>query len=104
VNGGHESALDAEGVLEDLGQRAEAVGGAGGVGDDVVVRRVVVAVVDAEDDGEVLVGGGARSGPSWRPASMCFCASAALVKKPVDSIDDVDIQVGPGQVRRVALG
>ena len=64
----------------------EAVGGAGRVGDDVVLGGVVLVVVDAEDDGEVLVGGrggdddlldGASRGGPW-PWS-------ASVKKPVDS-------------------
>ena len=37
VNRGHETLLDAEGVVEHLGYRRQAVGGAGGVGDDVVL-------------------------------------------------------------------
>ena len=39
VNRGHESALDAEVVEEDLRQRREAVSGARCVGDDVVRSR-----------------------------------------------------------------
>ena len=45
VDGGHQALLDAELVVDDLGQRREAVRGAGGVGDDVgaVVRGLVHA-------------------------------------------------------------
>src|SRR5690606_31530065 len=57
VDGGHQAILDAELVVEDLGHRCEAVGGAGCAGDDVVVLRVVVLVVDTVDEGCVLVGG-----------------------------------------------
>src|ERR671915_101820 len=48
----HQAALDAERVVEDLRHRREAVGGAGRVGNDRVPGRVVVAVIDPEDDGE----------------------------------------------------
>jgi hypothetical protein len=37
VDGGHDAGGDAEGVVEDFDYRGEAVGGAGGVGEDVVV-------------------------------------------------------------------
>jgi len=37
VDGGHETALHAEGVVDNLGKRSKAVGGAGGVGDDGLV-------------------------------------------------------------------
>ena len=34
VDRGHDPALDPDGVVQDLGQRGQAVGGAGGVGKD----------------------------------------------------------------------
>ena len=60
VDGGHDAGRDAEGVVQDLDDGGQAVRGAGGVGNDVVVRRVVLVVVDAEDEGDVLVGGRGR--------------------------------------------
>ena len=48
VNGGHETLLNTEVVVDDLGKWSEAVGSAGGVGDDSL-RWVVVGVVDTED-------------------------------------------------------
>src|SRR5262249_14601360 len=44
--GGHQ-VLNTEGLLEHLGDRRQAVGGAGGHGDDGVPRRVVALVIDA---------------------------------------------------------
>src|SRR5699024_424306 len=55
VDGGHQATLDAELLVQDLRHRGEAVGGAGRVGDDVVLLRVVVGVVHADDEGGVLV-------------------------------------------------
>ena len=48
VDGRHEALLDAERVLQHLGHRRQAVGGAGRVRDDVVLLGVVLVVVDAE--------------------------------------------------------
>ena len=42
VHRGHQAGFDAEGVVDDLGQRGQAVGGAGGVGDEVHVGGVCV--------------------------------------------------------------
>src|SRR5690606_12062970 len=56
VRGHHEAALDAAGVVEDLGERREAVRGARRVGDDVVVRGVVGVLVHAHHEGAVDVG------------------------------------------------
>src|SRR5487761_2345491 len=46
----HEALDDAEAVVESLRHRRKAVRRAGGVGDDVVDRRIVLVVVDAHDD------------------------------------------------------
>ena len=46
----HPALDDAELLVEDLGDRREAVGRARRVGDDVVLRRVVLLVVDADDE------------------------------------------------------
>ena len=58
VHGGHQAALDAVGVVNDLGERRQAVGRAGGVGDDLHVLRIGL-VVDAHDEHRrVLAGSG----------------------------------------------
>ena len=55
VDRGHRSLLDAELVVQHLHHRRQAVGGAGGVGNDVVLGRIVHVVVHAQHDGDVFV-------------------------------------------------
>jgi hypothetical protein len=56
VHGGHETFLDAEALFEeDVDDRREAVRRAAGIGNDVVLGRVVFVVVDAHDDGDVFL-------------------------------------------------
>ena len=50
--------FDAEFIVEDFGDGREAVGGAGSVRHDVMVRRVVFIFVDAQNDGQIFVFGG----------------------------------------------
>src|SRR4029453_13035563 len=52
VDGGHHPLDDAELVPHHLDHGGQPVGGAGGVGDDVVALGVGLRVVDAEDDGD----------------------------------------------------
>ena len=54
VDGGHQTLDDAQAVVERLGHGGQAVRGARGVGDDRL-GAVVLVVVDAHDDGDVLV-------------------------------------------------
>ena len=44
MNGGHEGLLDAEFLVDDIGQGRETVGGAAGIGDDLHIAAVFVAV------------------------------------------------------------
>ena len=52
---GHGAADDFELVVDDLGYRRQAVGGAGSVRDDVVRGGVVLVLVYAHDDGDVFI-------------------------------------------------
>jgi hypothetical protein len=54
VDGGHQALLDADAVGQDLGDRGQAVGRAGGVGDDGHVAAQHF-FIDAHDDGGVDV-------------------------------------------------
>src|SRR6202790_1014352 len=53
VNSSHGAAVNAEGVLQNLCDRGEAICGARGVRNHVMLRRIVSFVVDAEDEGRV---------------------------------------------------
>jgi hypothetical protein len=52
MNGRHHALFDADGIIQRLGDRRQAVGGAGGVGDDQMLLGELL-VVHAIDDGEV---------------------------------------------------
>ena len=54
MNGGHETAYDAELVVENLGNRSKAVGGAGSVGDDLLTSVGVVVHTVNEHRGGIL--------------------------------------------------
>lgn len=86
VDRGHQAALDAEGVIDNLGQRAEAVGSAGRVGDDVVRCGIVEVLVDAHDDGDVFVAGRCRNEDLLGAGVNVLLGGCCLVKKPVDSM------------------
>jgi hypothetical protein len=104
VDGGHEATLDAEGVVEDLRHRGEAVRGAGRVRDDVVRGGVVVGVVDTHDEGRVLV---LRRGgdDDLLGAGVDVRLGLGRVGEEAGRLDDdVGAQLGPREVRRVALG
>lgn len=55
VDGGHQTAFDAECFVDNFRYWSQAVGGAAGVRDDVVLLGVVVFVVDAENNGDVFI-------------------------------------------------
>ncbi len=59
MDGGHKTLDDAELVVDDLSQGGQAVGGAGGVGDDIHIGGVGI-VVDAHNEGGglLILGGG----------------------------------------------
>ena len=84
---GHEALLDTEIFLEQhVDHGRQAVGGAARVRDDVVLAGVVLVVVDAHDDGDVLALGGREMITFLAPAARCPLAFSASVNRPVDSI------------------
>jgi hypothetical protein len=95
--------LDAHGVIDHLGDRREAVGGARGVRHhDVVAGELVV--VDAKDHREVGAGGGRGDED---PLGACLQVSRGLLlggEQAGAFQRDIDAQVRPGQVGRIALG
>ena len=103
VHGGHEATLDAEGIVECLGHGGEAVGGAGCVGDDVVLGRIVVGVVHTHDEGGVFVL--CRCGNNdLLGASINVGLSGVSIGEEAGGLhNDVYIQVTPGEVLGVTL-
>ena len=104
MNGIHEAALDAEVLEQDLRERREAVGRAGRVGDDVVLLLIVLVVVDAHDDGDVLVLGGSRDDDLLGAGFQVSLRLVGIGEQAGGLDDDVDAQLAPRQVSRLALG
>ena len=104
VDGGHDAADDAEGVVEHLDDRREAVGGAAGVGDDVVLGCVVLVVVDAEDDGDVLVAGRGGNDDLLDGGAEMRLGLGGVGEEAGGFDDDLGADGGPVQLGGVALG
>ena len=60
MDGGHQPALDAEIVLNDFRKRGKTIRRARSVGNDVVFRGIVTAVVDTEHNRDVFTLAGAE--------------------------------------------
>lgn len=103
VDGGHHPAFDAEGLVQYLHHRGDAVGGAGCRRDDPVAVTVVGPVVDAHDDGGVDVL--ARRGQQHRAgAALQVQGGGVAVAEANRGLDDVRAVLGPAQRGRVAFG
>lgn len=103
VNGGHQAAFDAQLAVQHLGHGRQAVGGAGGVGDDLV-RLAQQVVVDAIDHGGI--------GAFGRGRDDHFAGAGADMRGRLGSVGEqagafkhhVDLLGGPGQLGRIADG
>ena len=104
VHGGEQPFLDAPAVVEHLGDRGQPVGGAGGIGEDAVLRGVVGVLVDAEHDGDIFVPG--RCGDDDAPgAALEVRRRLARIGEEAGRFDhELRTQLAPGDPGRVALG
>src|SRR6478609_6070312 len=78
VDGGHQSLLDAQRIVEHLGHRAQAVGGARGAGDHRL-RAVQPGVIDPEHHGEVLALGRSGDDHPFRAALVDMLAGVGCL-------------------------
>ena len=102
VHGGHEALDNAEVVVDDLGDGGQAVGGAGGVGDELHVGGVLVEV-DAADEhrGIVLRGAGHHDDLG---AGVDVSLGLGLIQIHAGALQNVlDAQLAPGDQGRVAV-
>src|ERR1700734_4440301 len=104
VDRGHDARGDPEGIVENLDDRREAVGGAGGVGDDVVLGRVIFAFVDAENDGDVLVAGGGGDDDLLDGGAEVSLGLFGVGEEAGGFDDDLGAYAGPVELGGVALG
>ncbi len=104
VGGGHHAFDDAKVIVEHLGDRGQAVGGAASVADDVVLVVVVFIVVHANDKGAIFVL--TRSGNQH---FLCPCVQVLgcpfLADEHAGRLNDqIHIPGFPGQIFGVAIG
>ena len=98
MHGGHETLLDAEAFLqEDVDDGCEAVGGAAGVGDDAVLGDIKLLVVDAHDDGDVLVLGGCGDDDLLGAGGDVALGLLALGEESGRLDHDIDAEFLPGK-------
>ena len=91
-------------VEENLDDGREAVGGAAGVGDDVVLRGIVLVFVDAEDEGDVFVGGGSGDDDFLDGRAEMGLGLGRVGEVAGGLDDDLRAYVCPGQLGGIALG
>jgi len=96
VDGRHQPGRDTEGVVEDLHHRHEAVRRARGIGDDVVLSRVVGVFVDADHERGVDVGRRGRDDDLFRSRAEVLASALARGESSGRLDDDVDVQFAQG--------
>ena len=102
MDGGHQAALDAEGVVQNLGNRGEAVGGARSVGDDLLACVGLVVYAIDEHRSRVL----GRSGhDDLLGTSLEVSGSEFFGEEEAGGFDDnVNAQSAPSDVGGVFFG
>mmetsp|Transcript_78150 Transcript_78150/g.171343 ORF Transcript_78150/g.171343 Transcript_78150/m.171343 type:complete len:728 (+) Transcript_78150:314-2497(+) len=101
MRGGHDAILDTERLVQDLADGGHAVGGAGGVGDNIVLLTVVVAFVDAHDESGAVLARGCDH--NLLGARLHVLGSAIHVVEGTCGLDDnVNVQGSPRHLRRVS--
>ena len=99
----HVAALDADPLVQHIGDRGEAVGRARGVRDDPV-RGAELVVVDAHHDGHVGAIGRGRDDDPLGAGFEMLCRGLALGEDAGAFERHVDAELAPRQFGRVALG
>ena len=91
-----QAVLDAKVLLQHFGDGGQTVRRAGRVGDDVVLIRVVVAVVDSDYDGNVLALRGGGNDDFLRASLDVLGCTFASAEEAGGFDDDLDTQLAPG--------
>ena len=102
MDGGHKALDDAEIIVDDLGQRRQAVRGAGSVGHDLDIRGVRIEVNAADEHRRVVLG---RAGEhDDLRAGVQMILRLFLGQERAGALEHIlDTQLAPGQELRVAV-
>ena len=103
VNGGHETLLNAQAIVECLCQRCEAVGSTGSIGNNVVLRWVVISVVHANDKGCVFILRWSGDDDLLSTSIQVSLGSFSISEETGGFNDDIDVLLAPLQVLRITL-
>src|SRR6266404_4318156 len=101
MDGGHRAAMDSKRFVEDFGDGGETVCGAGGVRNDMVLRRIVGFVVHAEDEGGVRSIGRRGDDDFFHRCAKMLLRVGALGEKTGGLDDDVRADRGPVDFGRI---
>ena len=101
VDGGHGAAVDSKRFVEDFGDGGETVCGAGGIRNDVVLRRIVGFVVHAEDKGGVRAVGRRRDNDFFHRRAKMLFRVGTLGEKTGGLDDNVRADGGPVNFGRI---
>ena len=102
MDGRHPSLLDAEVLMNDLGQRRKTVRRARRVRNDLVLARIVLVVVDAEDDRDVRTLRGSGDDDLLGAGRQVLGGILPLGEEAGRLEHDVDAEVLPRELRRIA--
>ena len=86
-----------------LDHRRQAVGGAGGIGNDVVLGRVVLVLVDAQHDGDVFILRRGGDDDLLHRRAQVRLGLGRVGKVPGRFHHNLRAHVGPGQLGRILL-
>lgn len=104
MDGGHVAQLDAEVALQHQGHGRQAVGGARGVGHDVVLFGIVLVVVHAHDDGDVFFLGRSGDDDLFGAVVHMHGRLGGLAEDAGAFHHHVHVMLAPGQLMGIALG
>lgn len=92
-----------DGLVQDLGDRRKAVGGAGCVRDHLVIGAQAL-VVDTIDDGVVGAGGRGRDQHALGAGLKVLRGGVTAGEAAGALHDDIDVKLAPRQLGRIGLG
>src|SRR6185503_1236719 len=103
VDGRHPALHDAERLVEDFRDWRETVRGARRIRNDLVLRRIVLVVIDAHDEGGVRLLRGRGDNDPLCAGRQVLGRILTVGETPRPFEDDVDAKILPRQLRRILL-
>src|SRR5215470_6452270 len=103
MDSSHETALDAKTFVQYLSNRSETIGGAGGVGDYMVLCWIKGCMVHAVAKSDVSAFGGSRDQDFFRASRKVGCCFITICEQPAALKDKIDAERFPRKLSRISL-